>query len=43
MDKNVSFATIIQYIQNDLSELIRDYSNINKNLKLKVNAIKGKR
>ena len=41
MDKNVSFITIIQHIQSDLSDLIRDYSSTNKNLKIKVNSIKG--
>jgi hypothetical protein len=43
MDKNVSFVTIIQHIHNDLQDLIRDHGNSNKNLKLKVNNIKGKK
>jgi ribosomal protein S3AE len=43
MDKNVSLSTIMQHIQNELNELIRDYSNNNKNIKLKVNSIKGKK
>lgn len=41
MDKNVSFLTLIQHIQNDLSDILRDYCNSNKSLKLKVNSTKG--
>ena len=42
MDKNLSFFTIIQHIQNDLLDIIRDYSNNSNSLKLKVISIKGK-
>ena len=41
MDKISSFLSIIQHIQNNLSDIIRDHLNSNKNLKLKVNDIKG--